>query len=136
MRPFSRNSLTYEKRIFNYRLSRARRTIESAFGILASRWRIFRKPIIASLKTVDNIIKASICLHNFVIKDEIRKPVNERRYMFDRMEHNEYEVVRDIASIDKNEQRNAVPIRNKFVNYFMNEGAVSWQYEAVQNNNM
>lgn len=134
MRPFPRKSLTYEKRIFNYQLSRARRTIESAFGILAARWRIFRKPIIASLKTVDNIIKASICLHNFLIKDE---SVN-KRYMFERKERNEYGAMADIACIDRNEytQRNAVIIRNKFVDYFMNEGAVSWQHEAVQNNNM
>ncbi|RLU27126.1 hypothetical protein DMN91_000925 [Ooceraea biroi] len=97
MRPFSRKSLTYERRIFNYRLSQARHIIESAFGILASRWRIFRKPIIASLKTVDNIIKASICLHNFLIKNELRRPVNERRYMFDRMEYNEHGAVRNIA---------------------------------------
>jgi len=33
------------KRVSNYRLSRARRIVENAFGLLAPVFRIFRKPI-------------------------------------------------------------------------------------------
>lgn len=136
MRPFPRKSLTNEKRIFNYRLSRARRTIESIFGILASRWRIFRKPIIASLPTVDNIIKATICLHNYIMKEELNKIVNQQQHLFNTRERFECEAFQSISNLDVNTftQRNAVKIRNEFVNYFVNEGAVYWQDEAVRTN--
>ena len=69
LKPYARNVLDDSKRIFNYRLSRARRTIENAFGIMASRFRIFRRPIISTPENVKNIVKAAVALHNFLLYD-------------------------------------------------------------------
>lgn len=66
MKPFPGKGLHEHQRVYNYRLSRARRTIENAFGILSAKWRIFRKPIKANVDLVDKITKASVCLHNYL----------------------------------------------------------------------
>ncbi|XP_065678237.1 uncharacterized protein LOC136093200 [Hydra vulgaris] len=65
MKPFSGKNLTIEERIFNYQLSRTRRTIKNSFGNMVAKWRIFRRPIKAAPKNIENIIKAAICLHNY-----------------------------------------------------------------------
>lgn len=41
IKPYSKFKLSKEHKLFNYRLSRARRIVENPFGILASRFRIF-----------------------------------------------------------------------------------------------
>lgn len=56
MRPYPGKELSVSQRVFNYRLSRARRCIENAFGIMSARWRIFRRPIAAEPKHVENIV--------------------------------------------------------------------------------
>ena len=66
MRPFPGKHLTQPQSVYNYRLSRARRVIETNFGILASRWRIFQWPIISDPENVVTYTKAAVALHNFL----------------------------------------------------------------------
>lgn len=58
MKPYPGRGLILNRRLFNYRLSRARRIIENSFGILVSRWRIFTKPITLNLNKAQSIITA------------------------------------------------------------------------------
>ncbi|CAH1979298.1 unnamed protein product [Acanthoscelides obtectus] len=60
------NSIGYEEKCFNYRLCRARRVVENAFGIMANRFRIFLTPIATKVDTVDDIVMACCVLHNFL----------------------------------------------------------------------
>ena len=70
VKPYAKNTLDERKRVCNYRISRARRVIENCFGICASRFRIFRRPIIRKVDTVVAITKAVVLLHNYLMKHE------------------------------------------------------------------
>ena len=72
MRPYGGSKLPESQRIFNYRLSRARRIVENAFGIMASRFRVFRRPLSVKPETVDVIVLACVALHNFLRKTALR----------------------------------------------------------------
>jgi len=47
LRPYSKHHQGGDesKKIYYYRLSRSRRVVENAFGILALRWRVFRRSL-------------------------------------------------------------------------------------------
>ena len=62
----SRKYIIEEKRIYNYRLSWGRRTIENTFGIMVARWRILAQPIPTSVDTAEKIVQAIVCLHNYL----------------------------------------------------------------------
>ncbi|CAN7974782.1 unnamed protein product [Ixodes persulcatus] len=68
MRPYPKRFITSDaERIYNYRLSRGRRVIENAFGILTSRWRILRRRFKATDENVNRYVLAPIALHNVLM---------------------------------------------------------------------
>lgn len=64
LRPFPSTNLTVEKDNFNRRLSRARKCIECAFGIMNAKWRILNKPIETNYQNTCIIIKAIPMSHS------------------------------------------------------------------------
>lgn len=92
MKPYTGNNLNEQQKICNYRFSRARRTVESAFGIFSNRWRIFRQSICMLPETADIITTASLCLHNFVMTEE--ELCGQKSYSkINHLENDEYEQV-------------------------------------------
>lgn len=66
MKPYSVRGMSDEQRIFNYRLSRARRVVENAFGVLAHRWRCLLTTLQLEPRKVIEIVNASMVLHNLL----------------------------------------------------------------------
>ncbi|XP_050313273.1 uncharacterized protein LOC126748227 [Anthonomus grandis grandis] len=73
MKPFARNQLTNERRMYNYRISRGRKSVECCFGMLSTKFGILQTPICMKTKRIDIIILAICALHNFILDKKIRK---------------------------------------------------------------
>ena len=58
--------LTREERIANYRISRGRRVVENAFGILVSSFRVMRTTIELPPATVREVVFTCVVLHNIL----------------------------------------------------------------------
>ena len=67
MRPYpgSQSKGDNEKNVFNYRLSRARRVVENAFGILSQKFQIYQRTL-QSLPENADIIFATCILHIYL----------------------------------------------------------------------
>jgi hypothetical protein len=135
MRPYPRSGqLDIGKKIFNYRLSRARRIVESAFGMLANRWRIYRKPIIANVSNARKIIQATVALHNFIIQNE-ENLTGKKTYLHLTTENPEiHHGVCNLPICRGRSNNNAITIRQAFSTYFQNTGALSYQWEKALHN--
>lgn len=70
MKPYGKRGLNREERLFNYRLSRARRIVENAFGILSQRFRCFLGTMRQTPQTVTSVLLACCCLHNLLRMNE------------------------------------------------------------------
>ena len=70
MRPYPGLNADDEERVYNHRHSRGRRVIENAFGILTLRWRIFQKPVRATVIKVEKYTIACVALHSYLRQTE------------------------------------------------------------------
>ena len=124
MQPFVRNALTNERHIFSYRLSRARKVVEIAFGILANRWRIFYRHIHLNPNNVTTVVKATVLLHNIltVPADKVcTEVIDNRAEIFD-------DAFQDLANVGSRPATAANDVRNYFTEYFNSvAGSVEWQ---------
>ena len=77
MRPYPGRFLPKNKWVFNYCLSQTRRVIENTFGIMTSKFCIFRRDIVASPGKVTKITQATCCLHNYLKISEAHNPSSQ-----------------------------------------------------------
>nr|CAI5857448.1 unnamed protein product [Callosobruchus analis] len=122
MRPYARKNLNHKKKIFNYRLTRARRYIECSFGILSNKWRIFHRPLNVSFRLAKKIIKACCVLHNFVCSRD--------GYAFHHtLKTKGFRPINPAISV---QNRVGYSVRDQFANYFVSpSGQVPWQESRI-----
>ncbi|XP_068121499.1 uncharacterized protein [Hyperolius riggenbachi] len=70
LKPFPQKGLDYPHKVYNFRLSYARRVVENAFGILANRFRVLHTAINLHLDKVDVVVYACCMLHNFLRREQ------------------------------------------------------------------
>ncbi|XP_068082638.1 uncharacterized protein [Anabrus simplex] len=128
MRPYPGQQLDRTKRIFNYRLSRARRVVENTFGILTQKFRIYNRRIQSKPESIDNIILATCVLHIFIRKydDSVFTLINETSDSTNQEFVNPQ--LHNLPLRGGNSTRAAFCIRDKLKDYFCSEaGSVPWQ---------
>ncbi|CAK1595724.1 unnamed protein product [Parnassius mnemosyne] len=91
-------------------MSRARRTVENAFGILSARFRVLRATISLDPEKTTTLIMTCVLLHNF-----LRKTGSSMIYAPSQYYDSEDEITDDGREI-----------RKEFAEYFSNEGLLDW----------
>ena len=129
--------------IYCFRPSRARRLAENLLGILANRWRVFCSTIALSPKFVSDLAFATLVLHNFLRSGRYRQ-IYCPKHLVDEEDPLSGKLIPgswrndkslqsflslDISPSGHNYTAYAKNVRDTFKDYFVNEGAVSWQWD-------
>ena len=151
VKPYSGPAQDYAQRIASYRISRARRVSENAFGILAKRFQCLLTTLQQQPEVINEMVKAMIVLHNLL---RTRFPNNNPQVDREDNRHNVVpgpwraqrpdrpHLVRDdvLLRLDRRQRRGnpgelierGRENRDYLKNYFMSEaGRVPWQDRAI-----
>ena len=145
MIPFRRNQLhyqSYKRRIFNYRLCRARRLVENVFGIMTHRFRLFRLPMNVDVEFAKLMTTTACVLHNMLVdmsSNYIKKADvdQERKRTGDVIEgawraSDESSSSSQTDSDTEPEIEDAAKLRIQFAEFFYDRGAVAFQWNFVR----
>lgn len=102
-----------------FRLSRARRIVESAFGIMTQTWRVLLNRCHAKQYTINNIILACCVLHNFLRMETLSEG--------------------NVDTSDSEDDSTVVPttaaaaydVRERVADWCITEGDVQFQYNMI-----
>ena len=139
MKPYSKRQLTRQERIFNYRLSRARRIVENAFGILANRFGCLLTTLRVEPQTAAAIVVACCCLHNILRienpqavqgwvdeEDEDHNVIAGKWRQFGNLNDGQGDNARNTGTKD------AKTVRDYLKDYYSSpDGAVEWQDRII-----
>ena len=134
MKPYPHRYLDHDKRIFNYRLCRARRIVENAFGVVANRWRVLAKRIDITPSRAELVVLACCALHNLLISDhpdQVRRSVDREdptTHVVTNGEWRQCPILTELEALKGNNASNkGKAYRNILKAYFNSIGAVPWQ---------
>ncbi|KAK4883228.1 hypothetical protein RN001_006547 [Aquatica leii] len=102
-----------EKRIFNYRLCRARRLVECAFGILSQTFRVYCRRLIADPQNLTSIILTICILHNIIRNTRIINTESNVGNVNNRNNN-----MQNLRRQEGNAQREAFETRGVFKDFF------------------
>lgn len=148
MKPYSHRGLERSEMIYNYRISRARRVSENAFGLLAARFRIFLRTIDLEVESIDKVVLCCCVLHNYLRQHSTARSTYSPANSIDRedidsgtVHRGSYRAELDSASYDLlalgqqgsgNYTRTAGEVRDSLHDYVNSDaGKVSWQDRMI-----
>ncbi|CAF4793591.1 unnamed protein product [Pieris macdunnoughi] len=143
MKPYSgQHAKGSMKRVFNYRLSRARRVVENTFGILSSVFRLLRKPLLLEPEKAQLIVMTICHLHNFLRRSPNSVNTYTPRGTFDteiegtivpgrwRVDNTATTSFLPITNTPRRPTLTAVNMRDQIAEYCYNVRTLPWQNDA------
>lgn len=140
MKPYPLKNLTKDEKIFNYRLSRGRRMVESSFGILASRFRVFLTTINLAPEKVTCITLAACTLHNLLTEKRkhlytchnlITRTEDDHQYQDIHIDEDLQRMQTLARQVHIGGNRHGREIRDIFKTFYSGCGKVPWQEKYI-----
>lgn len=140
-KPYPITNRTVAQRIHDYRVSRARRTSENAFGLITSRFGCLETCLRVSQPKATQIVKAICVLHNLLRSKKpanyspehqlARDDLNTRRFVHSTLDGSGAGALVRLRRVSNNPTVAAKMIRDRWTDYFAGPGAVSWQLDMI-----
>ncbi|CAH1992747.1 unnamed protein product [Acanthoscelides obtectus] len=130
LKPFPFKNQPGFNRVFTYRISRARRVVENAFGLISARFCVLRRPIDLPPEKVKKIVLAICSLHNFLLTQKSSAHLYAPNGIFDTEKdgnvingRNGGNPIANMVPLQitnvRNPSKTAKEVREQFKNYFV-----------------